>query len=148
MYYHVKKGTAHFGKLALIASSHRNPSTICRRSGSLRILSPISTTPKFWNFSDFSIGIAIGNAEVFPFANAFATVVLCVCNLLAKVHMLLINYTVLVPLKQYRADANVGCVELNVEMFLEVRINQDRRARQGQLQVIHTLALGLGGAGA
>jgi len=51
--------------------------------------------------------------------------------------------SVLVPLKQYRADANVGCVALDEEMLLEIRMNQDRRARQGQLQVIHCL----GGAG-
>jgi len=47
--------------------------------------------------------------------------------------------SVLVPLKQYRADANVGCVALDVEMFLEIRMNQDRRSRQGQLHFIHFL---------
>jgi len=52
--------------------------------------------------------------------------------------------SVLVTLKQYRADANVGCVALDVEMFLEISMNQDRRARQGQPQVIHCLC----GAGA
>jgi len=49
--------------------------------------------------------------------------------------------SVLVPLKQYRADASVGCVALDVEMPLKIRMNQDQRARQGQLQVIYCLVV-------